>query len=74
MYGNVVLHAKFHTIAKKRNLFHVAYSLFLKKLLPNFENIENILSHLNTERKEMKRKGWDIILHILDTVELVIHS
>jgi molecular chaperone GrpE (heat shock protein) len=74
MYGNVVFDAKFHTIAKKRKLIHVAYSLFLKKLLPNFENIENILSHLDTERKEKKRKGWDIILHILDTVKLVLHT
>jgi len=53
---------------------HVADSLFLEKLLPSFENFENILPHLDTERKEKKRKGWDIILHILDTVKLVSHS
>jgi hypothetical protein len=51
---------------------HVAHSLFLKKVLPSFEIFENILPHLDTERKE--RKGWDVILHILDTVKLVPHS
>jgi hypothetical protein len=73
MYGNVVYGANFHTIAKK-NLIHVAYSLFLKKLLANFEIFENILPHLDTERKEKKKKGGHIILHILDTVKLVLHS
>jgi len=55
MYGNVVFGANFHTIAKK-NLIHVAYSLCLKKLLPNFEIFENILPHLDTERKEKKKR------------------
>jgi hypothetical protein len=36
---------------------HVAHSLFLKKVLPSFESFENILPHLDTERKEKKRAG-----------------
>jgi hypothetical protein len=39
---------------------------FLGKLLPIFEIFENFLPHLDSERKEKKRKGWDTILQILE--------
>jgi hypothetical protein len=39
---------------------------FLGKFLPIFEVFEKFLPHLNSERKEKKRKGWDIILQILE--------
>ncbi len=36
--------------------------------------ILKIFCHIWTQKKKKKRKGWDIILHILDTVKLVLHS
>jgi len=39
-----------------------------------FANFLKIFCHIWTQKEKKKRKGWDIILHILDNVKLVLHS